>query len=77
MADPQLLEATATMDLIQQADAPAALRSAADEMRNLTGQFERGDINGEEFAAKLAEIQNEAEAAFASLSDRDSTASDR
>ncbi|KGJ01680.1 hypothetical protein IT40_27025 [Paracoccus versutus] len=51
---------------------------AADQLRTLSAQldaaqqgFRGGTMTGEDFAAKLAEIQKEADAAFASLSDVD------
>ncbi|WP_028713881.1 hypothetical protein [Paracoccus sp. J55] len=47
------------------------LRNASAEMMELARQFREGEITGEDFAAKLAEIQKEADAAFASLSDVD------
>lgn len=47
------------------------LRNASAEMMELARQFREGEIAGEDFAAKLGDIQKEADAAFASLSDVD------
>ncbi|KRW96249.1 hypothetical protein [Paracoccus sp. MKU1] len=47
------------------------LRNASAEMMELARQFREGEITGEDFAAKLGEIQKEADAAFASLADVD------
>lgn len=71
MAVPQLLDAAATLDLLEQADAAQALRDAANEMQNLAGEFARGEISADDFATRLVEVERKAQDVFSGLSDVD------
>lgn len=71
MAVPQLLDAAATLDLMEQADAAQALRDAASEMQNLAGEFARGEISADDFATRLVEVERQAQDVFAGLNDVD------
>lgn len=71
MAVVPLLDAAATLDLLEQADAAQALRDSANEMQNLAGEFARGEISADDFATRLVEVERRAQDVFAGLNDID------
>lgn len=64
---PALQEAGADLEFIGQTDAGLALRDAALEMEGLVNAFRDGDITGDEFRARLAEVEAGARDAFDTL----------